>query len=134
MNLYRINVRYIAPTNYHDQTNYHDSIKTYLVAKNESDLYDLISSFTDWESYEAKTFCVKNIPYFPTYEGYTQEEYEQLQKDFIISTKGEMYAYWADWETYREKDEGITHYGWELAYENISLADITRLERLGILD
>ena len=89
--------------------------------------------FTYWEDDydEAQEFCEKHIPDFPMDAGYNQEKYEQLQKEFIISTKGEIGA---DWANYDDLYYGKTQYSWELVFEGIGLSDIERLERLGILD
>lgn len=130
MNLYRINVKHLA------EKGKHESIETFIVSENESDLYDKMCSFTYWNEKD-ENFCRRYIDNFEKLlgsEDIDSETYnkklDEIIKNFIISTKGEIDSVWAN---YNDLYYGCTHYGWELLKENITDGEITLLISLKIL-
>jgi len=122
MNLYKILVKHLAPKDSHE------SVECYMIAENESELYDLLCEFTYWNEKDVECFCELHIPDFP--ESFTYEYCEKAMKEYIITTKGEIGSRWAGWD---DLYYGKTHYGWELVKENISEEEIKVLTELNIL-
>ncbi len=136
MNLYKIIVQHFA------SKDEHTSIEKYIIAENESDLYDLIFERpTYWADkdiddiyYILPNEYLEGVELGDEYHTYFEEEegiIMEAWKKYVISTKGEYNAEWAD---YDGSALGTKHYGWELVQENILPAEIETLKKLKIVE
>lgn len=124
MYLYKILVQHLSPKDSHT------AIEKYIIAENDGEVYDEVCGLAYWDEDDPKCFCEKHIPDIDEDTPYNTEEYEQLQKEFIISTKGEINS---DWACYDDLFYGRTHYGWEKV-NYITKEEALILIGLGIID
>lgn len=135
MNLYKILARCLAPKSSY---NFEDG---YVLAENESDLYDKLVDKTYWNEksfdeildYLPKKNQVKKFLNLDEYYEFTEEDEKiilELWKQYVISTKGEIGS---DWANYEDLFYGDIHYGWELVKENLNEEEIKILTNLKIV-
>lgn len=135
MNLYKILARCLAPKSSY---NFEDG---YVLAENESDLYDKLVDKTYWNEksfdeildYLPKKNQVKKFLNLDEYYEFTKEDEKiilELWKQYVISTKGEIGS---DWANYEDLFYGDIHYGWELVKENLNEEEIKILTNLKIV-
>lgn len=144
MNLYRIKVKHLS------RKDSHTSIQGYIVAEDESELYDILCdgvAYWNEKLYETMYNNVNNFSKLankiPSWFEENNEvvdfsnapkehltTLEELWKEYVISTKGELNS---DWANYDDLFYGQTHYGWELVKEGVDDSELDVLSRLDII-
>lgn len=122
MNLYELRFRHYA------QKDNKEGIICYLLAENNEQIYDFIRSeptIKDGSKYDISIYVswmYKDDP--------ENEEFEKDFKDRIINCNGEMYD---DEAEIADLYYGLTHYGWNFVYKDISKEQISILKKVGII-